>query len=103
MGLKKIFENRGKIWEGLKNSIFKKEDIEKVALQRKAICETCDYIDRTGSSCEVPGTQPCCSLCGCCLHLKLRSLSSVCDDNRWPALMDAEKEDALKEKLGYKD
>jgi len=35
-------------------------------------------MDNQGLSCVVTGTQPCCSICGCSLSLKLRSLDSEC-------------------------
>jgi len=47
----------------------------------------------------MPGTQPCCSLCGCNLKWKTRSLSSACDDDRWDALTDEETEDQVKSNL----
>jgi hypothetical protein len=43
----------------------------------------------------MPGTQPCCNLCGCSLSFKTRSLSSSCPDFRWKALISEEDEDNL--------
>jgi hypothetical protein len=40
----------------------------------------------------VPGTQPCCSKCGCSLSLKLRSLSSECPVGKWDAYFTEEQE-----------
>ena len=43
-------------------------------------------MDKTGSNCALPGTQPCCSKCGCSLGLKLRALDSTCphqDGPKW--------------------
>lgn len=42
------------------------------------ICNLCPLLDAKGDKCGVPGTQPCCSECGCSLALKLRSLESSC-------------------------
>lgn len=102
MSLIKIWKNKGKILEGIKNSIFKKEHIEEIAAERLALCKACPHIDLEGDKCEVPGTQPCCSLCGCCLSIKIRSLSSHCPLNfsrRWEAILSEEEEDQLNEQL----
>jgi len=64
--LEKIWKNRKQIMEGVKNA-----------------------------TCVVPGTQPCCNLCGCSLAFKTRSLSSECPDLRWHALLTEEEEDKL--------
>lgn len=94
-----IWKNKGKILEGITNRVFKKEHVEQIAAQRAEICNTCTHIDREGSKCAIPGTQPCCGLCGCSLGLKTRSLSSFCDDGRWEAVLTQEEEDKLKEQL----
>jgi len=52
----------------------------------------------------IPGTQPCCSACGCKLSFKIRSLSSKCahpDGPKWKALLSQEEEDNLYEKIEY--
>jgi hypothetical protein len=49
----------------------------------------CELVDRIGHSCVMPGTQPCCSDCGCSLALKLRSPDSSCthpDGPKWEAV-----------------
>lgn len=48
-------------------------------------------MDRLGTKCELYGTQPCCSLCGCSLKLKTRSLSSSCPANKWKAVISEEE------------
>ena len=95
----KVWKNKNKILEGIKNSIFKQEHIEEIAKERDQICQICPFIDRTGKTCIVLGTQPCCSKCGCSLHLKHRSLSSTCDDNRWEAVLSQDEEDNLNNSL----
>lgn len=95
MNWKQIWDNKGKIFEGLKNSVFKKEAVEEIAAERIKICEACPHIDKEGTKCMIPGTQPCCGLCGCKLGLKTRSLSSACDDKRWDAILTQEQEDEL--------
>lgn len=83
--------------EGIKNSLIRDEYVESIAEARLAICNMCVRKDVDGKSCIVPGTQPCCNLCGCSLSLKLRSLSSECPDKRWAALVTEEDEDKLNE------
>jgi hypothetical protein len=98
MSLIKIWKEKGNILEGIKNRIFKQEHIEEIYEERMVICKACPHIDTNGSECYVPGTQPCCSKCGCSLALKLRSLSSGCGDEenpRWNAILTEEEEDEL--------
>ena len=72
------------IYEGIKNRIFKKEDVEQIA----------------AISCTVPGTQPCCTLCGCAMQTKTRSLISSCPDGKWAKFLNTEEEaKALRENL----
>jgi hypothetical protein len=59
----------------------------------------CPNYDVTGASCLAPGSQPCCSNCGCSLKFKTRSLSSECPVKKWPALLTQEEEDDLLSKL----
>jgi len=101
--ISKIWGNRRVILEGLKNSILIREEIEKIASERKAICDVCPHNDPIGTTCIAPGTQPCCKLCGCCLHFKQRALSASCDDKRWGAILSQEDEDILNEKLNTPD
>jgi len=89
---RKLFQNRNLILEGIKNSIFKKEAIEEIANERNELCKKCEHIDIKGDSCMVPGTQPCCGLCGCSLKLKQRSLASGCDDGYWDPVLTEEEE-----------
>lgn len=97
--LTEIFKNREKIWEGLRNRIFKDEHVEAIYLERRAICDGCDNKDIEGSKCAVPGTKPCCSLCGCSLSLKLRSLSSECPDKKWLAVADKQEEEMIRQQI----
>lgn len=93
--LGKIWENRKQIMEGIKNSVIRDAFVEKVAEERRKICDDCIRKDDEGKSCVVPGTQPCCNLCGCSLSFKTRSLSSECPDLRWHAVISEEDEDKL--------
>lgn len=85
-----IWENRSKIWEGLKNNVFRKDHVEALAEERLKICRsnTCDYYDPEGKSEKafVKGSESC-AACGCKLEWKVRSLSSDCgltDVNKEP-------------------
>jgi hypothetical protein len=95
-----VWKNKGKILEGIVNSVFKRGDVEEVAQARHSVCNTCEHKDSVGKSCLAPGSQPCCFLCGCSLAFKTRSMSSECPDGRWKALMTDEEEEILNEKLG---
>ena len=89
-----IWKNKGKIYEGIKNKIFKKAHVEEVAQSRMVICINCRNYDPIGTNCAVPGTAPCCSVCGCCLQFLVRSLSSECEAGYWPAVL-TEKEEKM--------
>lgn len=93
--------NFKQIAEGIKNNIFKSEDVEDVAKKRWMECKICPLLDEEGSSCAVSGTQPCCSDCGCSLRLKLRALSSGCPKGRWKAIMTKEQESELNDQLYF--
>jgi len=93
--LLEIWKKKGEILEGIKNSVFKTEHVEEVAAARNAICQSCDLRDRTGDECVMPGTQPCCGVCGCSLQFLQRSLSSKCEEGKWDAILTDEEADAL--------
>jgi hypothetical protein len=98
-----IWKNKGAILEGIKNNIFKREDVEQVASNRMKICSDCPLFDIKGTGCMVMGTEPCCDQtkggCGCSLKFKTRSLSSACPKGKWEAEMSEEEEDLLNKKL----
>ncbi len=94
-----IWKNKDQIVEGIKNSVFKSQDVEEVSKFRITICQTCPSYDTTGINCAVPGTQPCCSECGCSLKFKTRSLSSECPKGIWKAILTEQEEDLLTKSL----
>lgn len=94
-----IWKEKGKILEGIKNSIFKKENVEEIANYRNSICVSCEHIDIEGSKCFAPGTQPCCGVCGCSLKFLQRSLSSKCEAGKWDAVLTEDEADALDNNL----
>jgi|TARA_B100000073_G_C23243440_1_gene375130 hypothetical protein len=93
------FGNLDKIYEGIKNKVFVKEDVEQIASIRWNICTSCDFFDTKGTHCAVPGSQPCCADCGCILNLKVRSLSAHCPKNKWAAFMSKDMEEELKNNI----
>jgi hypothetical protein len=93
--LKNIWSNRKQILEGITNSLIRDEFVEDVAKARLEICDNCPNKDIEGTECVMPGSKPCCGLCGCSLTFKTRSLSSECPDGKWKALMTEEEEDQL--------
>lgn len=102
--LKIIWKNRSQIFSGIKNTWFKHADVEDIAFERMSICYQCPKIDKSGSYCLMPGTQPCCSICGCKLAFKTRSLSSECphpDGPRWKATMTEEEQDKYYKEINY--
>jgi len=88
-------KNADQVFEGIKNTIFKTEHVELIANERWKICKKCDLIDLNGKNCVAPGTQPCCSSCGCSLAFKIRALSSACPEGKWEALLTEEEEGKL--------
>lgn len=88
--------------EGLKNKVFKQEHVEEIYEERLSICKTCDHKDDTGEHCYIPGTEPCCKICGCSFALLLRSLSSECEKEKWKAVLTEEQEDELNNQI-HKD
>lgn len=102
--LKRIWHNKEKILEGVRNSVFKQEHIEKIAEERMSVCLNCPLIDMKGDKCAIPGTAPCCSACGCKLSLKTRSLSSECahpEKPKWNAVLSQDDEDKLYNDINY--
>jgi hypothetical protein len=94
-----VFKNADKIAEGIKNNIFKKEHIDAVATDRFQKCIACSLFDAKGDNCLVPGTQPCCSDCGCSLAFKVRSLSSECPKGYWDAYTTEEQEEIITKQI----
>jgi hypothetical protein len=99
----KIWKNKNQILEGIKNNIFKSEDVEIIANERWVICEGCPLLDKKGSKCLVPGTGPCCGSCGCSMGLKLRSLGSECPEGKWDAVLTHEENYLLQQNLKKED
>jgi len=104
LNIREIWNHRKQILEGVGNSLFKKEYVEKIAKERLDTCAKCPLVDNEGSKCMVPGTQPCCSVCGCKLAFKTRSLSSECphpDGAKWQAVLEQDEEDKLYKEIDF--
>lgn len=102
--LKKIWKTKLQILEGFRNSWIRKPEIEKIAFERLEVCNDCEHVDKEGSKCMVPGTAPCCGICGCKLAYMTRSLSAQCslpDAPKWKAWMTEEEQDVYYKKINY--
>lgn len=88
------------ILEGIKNSIFVKEEVEKIAEQRYAICKACPRNSKNNNKADFfsPGKyyseirpDEHCSMCACNIHAKVRSLHTSCPEARWAAVATLEE------------
>jgi len=93
--ISKIWKQRNKIMEGIKNALVRDKYVETIHDKRMKICNACEFM---GDKCMVPGTGPCCNDCGCSLSFATRSLSYDCPKGKWKAVLSQEQEDEL-EKL----
>lgn len=69
--------------QGLNNSVFVKEQVEKVSAYRLSICNTCEHYSPNAKQEDKTLTQKIrrdkfCLDCDCNMHLKSRSLSAKC-------------------------
>jgi hypothetical protein len=101
-----LWKKKGKIFEGIRNAVFKREDVESIAEERLKICRSnkCGYYDPLGRSeaAVIKGAESCGS-CGCKLSWKSRALSDSCPEGYWERVLTETEEGALKEKLGMND
>lgn len=86
------------ILEGIKNSIFVKEEVEAIANYRRSICEPCpknsknkDMGDLGPYYSEIRPDEHC-TICACNLHAKTRSLHTSCPIDKWPAVASKEEQ-----------
>ena len=95
------------IIEGIKNSIWVKEEVEKIANERYSICSTCsknssvikyrrEKGDTTITGPYFSDIRPDehCTMCACNLHAKVRSLHTACPIGKWNEV--ASKEESAK-------
>lgn len=87
------------IIEGIANSIFVKEEVEKIAEERKAICAVCPKNSNNKDKTDFdPGPyystirpDEHCSVCACNIHAKVRSLHTGCPLDKWGAVADIQE------------
>lgn len=91
------------IIEGIKNSIFVKDEVEKIAESRFDICRICDKNSLNAETDREFNPGPYyskirpdmhCTVCACNLHAKVRSLHTACPINKWTEV--ATKEESAK-------
>ena len=94
------------IFEGIKNSIFVKEEVEKIANERYIICSTCPKNSKNKDMNDLgpyysnlrPDEH--CSECACNLHAKVRSLHTECPLTKWLAVATPEESVKIIEVIG---
>lgn len=82
------------ILEGIGNSIFVKDEVEKIAKARQAICAVCPKnSDNVGMgdtgphyNSTIAKIHTYCTMCACNLHAKVRSLHTSCPIEKWEAV-----------------
>lgn len=103
------FDFKG-IMQGAFNSIFVREEIEKIADERINICRECPHDSESAKKLNPdlknklrPDEH--CGLCGCNLHMKTRSLSQVCPDKppRWDKVVEEQQEWVIDQALYESD
>ena len=87
------------ILEGIKNSVFVKEEVENIANERYSICKACPKVS-TAKDDSLKGEyynkirpDEHCTVCACILHAKVRSLHTHCPLDKWDAV--ATKDEAV--------
>ena len=82
------------IYEGWKNNLFPeeklKEQIDQVAAERIAICNSCQFHSKNHKTIRLDEH---CTNCGCTLSAKTKCLSCACPINKWSPVMTREQED----------
>lgn len=106
ISLIELWKKKDRIFEGIRNSIFKREDVEAIAEKRLQICRSnaCSFHDPLGQSqaAVMKGVESCAS-CGCKLAWKTRALSDGCPQGLWTPVLTDTEEILLREKLGMTD
>lgn len=110
--LKTIWKNKFKILEGIKNTLFPTQYVEKIASHRLAICQSnvCGFYDEKGvMEITVLKGKPACGGCGCNVIYKTHTLSGYCylqDIGKlplWDVEMTEKEEEAWRNKTGIKN
>lgn len=79
-----------KLLEGVNNSIFIKEEVEKVAAARIAVCNECPRYSPNAKAAgeDITRKDAHCLECKCNMYLKTRAMSAFCPLHKWEALTD---------------
>ena len=77
-----IWDNKKQILQGISNTLLKQQVVETIASARQKICNTCEH---RSTDCAAL-IKECCSVCGCSLKWKTRSLESSCPNDHWTAI-----------------
>lgn len=91
--------------EGLSNTLFVKEEVEKIAKYRTEICEGCQYhsSNMINRGIQITRKDKHCTDCACNIYLKTRALSAQCplgskgshfpnELSKWPRYTESEDE-----------
>lgn len=110
--MKKVWNSKGKILEGILNNWFPDDFIKRIVKGRLEICRSnkCNFYDENGimENSIVKGFESC-GNCGCVLKYKTASLSSSCPmsdlghKGYWEAVMTEWEEDEFRNKTGLKN
>jgi hypothetical protein len=98
-----LWKKKDQIFEGIRNSVFRKEDVEEIAGERLEICRSnrCGFHDPLGQSeAAVMKGEESCGSCGCKLSWKTRALSDACPEGFWEAVVTDTEAAGLKDNLG---
>lgn len=85
------------IAEGWANMAFKKEHVERIAVVRRNICNTCEHISIKH---ETSRPDVHCVKCGCPLATKTRSLDSGCPIGKWSKIPRNNEKQEVRNKKG---
>lgn len=85
------------LMEGVKNSVFINQEVEKVAAERIAICRACPLNSKNVKN--IGRLDEYCTDCGCNLHFKTRCLSCSCPKDKWVAILSDKEDEELQQKL----
>lgn len=97
ISLKDIWQSRKAILEGIKNTVFPNESVERIAEYRLSVCATCNYHSNNAKSRGYITSRldVHCTYCSCPLATKARALSKGCPINKWTAVLTADQQSRL--------
>lgn len=94
--------NVNHILEGIKNTVFVKEAVEKIADERYLVCSTCPSNSKNTNK-NYTRPDEFCTECSCNLHLKLRSLQAACPLDKWKAEATEDQAELIDEAISNGD